>query len=466
MHGKSSALMVCLLVTQATHPAAAEPLYTIRDLTPDGYHSSVAFDLNASGDAVGAATGAAGEAFFYYDHSAEVSTAFGVGLVMPRGTIVGSGYREAAINDEGLVAGSARFLGGASETRGFIYNGSSFTNLGVLTGASATGIRPASDALDINASGLATGTATSGAGTIPQESDNIDVYTGVGSPITDIDGDLTVASRGDFGRAINDAGLIVGENESGRATLFSGAGETILYSSASRAYDLNEAGQVVVEDVVSQSSFRYEPDTMSLTSLPQIGDGSRMFAKAINESGDVVGQGDRSQGLSGQARGFIYVEDEATSYILEDHTIFSGSDTAGLSDWGKLGAAWGINDKGWIVGVGDRRFAGATFPNQRAYLLIPFDGLAGDYNEDGVVNAMDYAKWRENLGAAGGTLPNDIDGGEIGADQFATWRDHYAATSGAGSGGGSGGVTSIPEPGTAGLLAAVALTAPRRRRAR
>ena len=32
----------------------------------------------------------------------------------------------------------------------------------------------------------------------------------------------------------------------------------------------------------------------------------------------------------------------------------------------KLRTAWGLNDNGWIVGVGDRRFDGETFPNPRA----------------------------------------------------------------------------------------------------
>ena len=239
-------------------------------------------------------------------------------------------------------------------------------------GATATGIRPASDALDINLSGVATGTATSGAGTIPQENDNLDVYTGTTPPISDIDGDITKATRGDKGRAINDAGMIVGENETGLATLFSGASETTLMSTTSKAYDLNESGQVVVEDVLSNDSFRYEPGTMTLTTIPQIGDGSRMFAKAINESGDVVGQGDRSQGVSGQARGFVYLDDDATSYILEDQAIFTGSDTEGLGDWERLGAAWGVNDNGWIVGQGSRRFDGSSFPNNRG---VPADPL-------------------------------------------------------------------------------------------
>ena len=172
--------------------AVAAPLYEIKDLTPSGYTASIAYDINSDGDAVGVASrfvgGSLEEHYFLYDHSAGTSTPFGVGAVLPRGSIVGTGFREAAINDSGQVSGTARFVGGALQRRGFIYSGGvsgSFTDLGVLAGATATGIRPESDALDINDHGVATGTATSGAGTINNEGDNIDVYTGTAAPISD-----------------------------------------------------------------------------------------------------------------------------------------------------------------------------------------------------------------------------------------------------------------------------------------
>ncbi|WP_425397364.1 hypothetical protein [Aeoliella sp.] len=51
--------------------------------------------------------------------------------------------------------------------------------------------------------------------------------------------------------------------------------------------------------------------------------------------------------------------------------------------------------------------------------------LAGDYNDDGLVNLADYTLWRNNLGAATGTLENDIDGGTIGAAQYLTWKAEF-----------------------------------------
>ena len=55
------------------------------------------------------------------------------------------------------------------------------------------------------------------------------------------------------------------------------------------------------------------------------------------------------------------------------------------------------------------------------------EGLDGDYNEDGIVDAADYTVWRDNLGAIAGTLPNDPDGGVIGANQYNTWRTNYSS---------------------------------------
>ncbi|MCO6043623.1 autotransporter-associated beta strand repeat-containing protein [Aeoliella sp. ICT_H6.2] len=60
--------------------------------------------------------------------------------------------------------------------------------------------------------------------------------------------------------------------------------------------------------------------------------------------------------------------------------------------------------------------------------VTDFAGLAGDYNADGVVDLADYTVWRNHLGAAAGTLVNDIDGGAIGSAQYATWKSNFGAS--------------------------------------
>jgi hypothetical protein len=73
-------------------------------------------------------------------------------------------------------------------------------------------------------------------------------------------------------------------------------------------------------------------------------------------------------------------------------------------------------------------------------------GLAGDFNNDGKVDAGDYATWRKN-DTANATLPNDNGVGNQAA-RFTLWRANFGNPPGSGSGL-SG--AAVPEP-TAGLL--------------
>ncbi len=77
--------------------------------------------------------------------------------------------------------------------------------------------------------------------------------------------------------------------------------------------------------------------------------------------------------------------------------------------------------------------------------VMLFETLAGDYNDDGVVDAADYTVWRDNLGAVEGSLPNDIDGGSIGNAQYSTWQANYGLSTNTVSTASS---TAVPEPPT------------------
>lgn len=78
--------------------------------------------------------------------------------------------------------------------------------------------------------------------------------------------------------------------------------------------------------------------------------------------------------------------------------------------------------------------------------LAQAEVLAGDFNNDGVVNAADYTAWRDNVNAPAGTLPNDPVGGVIGQGQYSAWVANFGATLPTAS-------ITIPEP-AAGLLVA------------
>ncbi len=67
--------------------------------------------------------------------------------------------------------------------------------------------------------------------------------------------------------------------------------------------------------------------------------------------------------------------------------------------------------------------------------------FAGDFNDDGIVDAADYTVWRDNLGAAAYLLPNDVDGGTIGTAQYNTWKSNFGNTQTA-----AFSTSSVPEP--------------------
>jgi hypothetical protein len=80
-------------------------------------------------------------------------------------------------------------------------------------------------------------------------------------------------------------------------------------------------------------------------------------------------------------------------------------------------------------------------------LINPNASLAGDFNGDGKVDAADYVVWRKGLG----TIYTAAD--------YELWRSQYGRTPSSGAGAGSGlAGTSLPEPGAAGLIIALAAT--------
>jgi hypothetical protein len=86
--------------------------------------------------------------------------------------------------------------------------------------------------------------------------------------------------------------------------------------------------------------------------------------------------------------------------------------------------------------------------------------VAGDYNNDGVVDEDDYTVWRDHLGDADETaINNNGDGGGVSESDFDWWKQHFGDD-------GSGGLASpVPEPAAAllAMLCGPLLLARRRR---
>jgi hypothetical protein len=73
-------------------------------------------------------------------------------------------------------------------------------------------------------------------------------------------------------------------------------------------------------------------------------------------------------------------------------------------------------------------------------------GLSGDYNENGVVDAADYAVWRNNLDQ-NVTLPNDTTPGTVLQADYDVWRANFGRIGEVG-GGALGAAAAVPEPAT------------------
>ena len=214
-------------------------------------------------------------------------------------------------------------------------------------------------------------------------------------------------------------------------------------------------------------------------------DGADVDVLVQNEGTLVVGNG-----VAAQATGLDYQQDAAGSWTVDlNGTALNQFDRCTLTGAAQVDGTLDIDLGGGYVPVAGDTFnilsatggvtgsfaallqpvgmpAGLVF--EAAYLptfaqLVVVESLAGDYNDDGIVNAADYTAWRNNVGTPAGTLPNDVDGGVIGDAQYATWKANFGMSSGMGAG--SLSAVSVPEPSTAVMLIVGMLVVSCRRRA-
>ncbi len=74
------------------------------------------------------------------------------------------------------------------------------------------------------------------------------------------------------------------------------------------------------------------------------------------------------------------------------------------------------------------------------------EGLFGDYNDDGVIDAADYTVWRDALAAGATTLTNDSTPGTVDESDYSYWKAHFGETTPPGAG--ALVVGAVPEPST------------------
>ncbi len=128
---------------------------------------------------------------------------------------------------------------------------------------------------------------------------------------------------------------------------------------------------------------------------------------------------------------------------------------------------WTVNNLGRMQQLIDLGVDGITTDTpQSLRAIVPWPGLAGDFNEDGVVDAGDYTVWRNSLGdeVINGTGADGDRDGLITTADYQIWKTNFGAAAG---GLATAGPLTVPEPtglAVVVLLGVVACVARRRSR--
>ena len=68
-------------------------------------------------------------------------------------------------------------------------------------------------------------------------------------------------------------------------------------------------------------------------------------------------------------------------------------------------------------------------------LVLISDGLPGDFNRDGTVDAADYTVWRDSLGQTGNDLAADAnEDNMVDADDYDLWKSNFGRSESSGAG--------------------------------
>ncbi len=320
-------------------------LYDVIDLgTLEGHADSYAFSINNLGQAAG-----------FSGRHAVLFDITGSGSVLPLGSSLLTGqYSQAnSINDAGIAVGYVAFAGSGLRSHAVLFQTTGDLDSIYLGGLSYHGY---SEAHSINDAGQVVGySRPTSALTGPSLATLFDP-TGHGQNIDLGDG---------AAHSINNLGQIVGWSSpsvgGGQATLFdpTGGKQNVylgdLGGQNSIAYSINDAGLIVGQaenDLLQPRATVFDPSgigtNLDLGTIPGY---VASVAYAVNNRGEIVGNA-----LQGLWHGGVCIYTTLGPPIFFDPT--GGGANAPLNElispdsgW-RLQSAAGINDSGWIVGVG------------------------------------------------------------------------------------------------------------------
>lgn len=326
-----------LAVLLAAPPARAQARYTVTDLGTLGGKTSQAYAINSANQIVGQAdTSVSGQshAFFYSQgQMTDIDTA---------GSSISVAY---GLNNLGQATGAFTVSG---VTHAFFYNQGQMTDIGTLGGKSSTGYA-------LNDSGQITGSASNSF-----QVTHAFLYDGAMHDLGTLGGTVSVGS------GVNSSGQVTGYaylsgNSVDHAFLYSNGQMTDIGTLGGKYSDgtaLNDSTQITGGAYTASGGghhpFRYSSGQM--TDLGLLGGGNG-YGRSINTQGIVVGFSDTA--TAGVEHAFVTVSGASTD--------LNGLIAAG-SGW-TLTKANGINDAGWIVGVGTHVVGGVKLA--RAFLLTP-----------------------------------------------------------------------------------------------
>lgn len=294
--------------------------YTFTPLGSLGGNFSEANAINNAGLVVGSATLA--------DGITRHATLWNGSTVTDLGTLGGTFSYAYAINNLGQIVGNS-YLAGNTVQHATLWDGSVATDLGTLGGDFSV-------AKDISDNGLITGSSFNTAGTMQAVLWN-------GTSIS------SLTDTGSNGNGINNSRQIVGFSDSATfsAILWDGSNATNL-APLVEAFAINNSGQVVGSLFNGSGSIAGLWDEGVTTDLGTLG-GFQSKAFAINNVGQIAG--------------YSYTPGNTTFHA----TLWDGTSIVDLNsflDASAVSAGWellvanGINDSGWIVGTARNTITG------------------------------------------------------------------------------------------------------------